>query len=98
MDTGEVGRTQTPLEVPRSGLKIPTRGAATLPAPTAKTAAKTTASPQEAPEADPAPLGWAEEEQAPAPARNGFGPVGLVAAALLLMVAVYFGATLLMKQ
>jgi len=98
MDTGEVGRTQTPLEVPRSGLKIPTRGAATLPAPTAKTAAKTTASPQEAPEADAAPLGWAEEEQAPAPARNGFGPVGLVAAALLLMVAVYFGATLLMKQ
>ena len=97
MDTSEVARSQTPLEVPRSGLKIPTRGAATLPAPTAKPAPKT-AAPQPAGEAAPAPLGWTEEEVVPAPARNGFGPVGLIAAALLLMVAVYFGATLLMKQ
>jgi serine/threonine-protein kinase len=39
------------------------------------------------------PLAWADEDGD----RRSFGPVGLVAAALLLMVAVYFGATLLMK-
>jgi serine/threonine-protein kinase len=40
--------------------------------------------------------GWADDE--PIERKGGFGAVGLVAAALLLMVAVYFGATLLMKQ
>jgi hypothetical protein len=42
-----------------------------------------------------APAGWTDDE--PDGRRSGFGPIGLVAAALLLMVAVYLGATLLMK-
>jgi hypothetical protein len=42
------------------------------------------------------PTGW-DDDAAGAPTRT-FGPVGLVAAALLLMVVVYLGATLLMKQ
>jgi serine/threonine-protein kinase len=42
-----------------------------------------------------APAGWVDE---PAPrARGNFGPVGLIVAAVLIMVAVYFGATQLMK-
>ena len=40
---------------------------------------------------------WAEDEAAGEPRGATFGPIGLVAAALLLMVAVYYGATLLMK-
>ena len=43
------------------------------------------------------PPGWADDAAAAIPKR-GFGPIGLVAAALLLMVVVYLGATLLMKQ
>lgn len=40
--------------------------------------------------------GWADEE--PSDRKGGsFGTVGLIATALLIMVAVYFGATLLMK-
>jgi hypothetical protein len=42
-------------------------------------------------------MGWADEEPAAKKPANAIGPVGLVAFALLLMVAVYFGATLLMK-
>lgn len=91
-ETGEIGRSQTPLEVPQAGLKIPTRTATTPPAPTAKT------SPADQQPAADENTRWAEEEATSAPARNGFGPVGLIAAALLLMVAVYFGATMLMKQ
>ena len=40
--------------------------------------------------------GWADEGSGDR-SGGGFGPLGLVAAALLIMVAVYFGATLLMK-
>lgn len=50
---------------------------------------------QAAPESIPS--GWADEELAAVPTRT-FGPIGLVAAALLLMVIVYLGATVLMKQ
>jgi serine/threonine protein kinase len=43
----------------------------------------------------PAPNGWVDE---PAPTgKKNFGPIGLVAVAVLIMVAVYFGATQLMK-
>jgi serine/threonine protein kinase len=42
----------------------------------------------------PAPNGWVDE---PAPKKVNFGPLGLVAVAVLIMVAVYFGATQLMK-
>jgi serine/threonine-protein kinase len=45
-----------------------------------------------APEVDTA--GWADDE---ADKKPGFGPVGIVAAALLIMIAVYFGTTMLMK-
>ena len=40
--------------------------------------------------------GWADEGKGERTS-GGFGPLGLIAAALLIMVAVYFGATLLMK-
>jgi serine/threonine-protein kinase len=39
------------------------------------------------------PGGWVDEE----PKGRGFGPMGLVVVAVLIMVAVYFGATQLMK-
>ncbi|MBX9580389.1 MAG: hypothetical protein K2X87_08785, partial [Gemmataceae bacterium] len=39
------------------------------------------------------PLAWADEEDG----RRGIGPTALVAAAVAIMVAVYVGATLLMK-
>jgi serine/threonine protein kinase len=43
------------------------------------------------------PANWAEEEADGQPQRS-FGPIGMIAAALLLMVIVYLGATVLMKQ
>ena len=54
--------------------------------------------PASALDTEPSPDGWAEEEAASAPPRSSFGPLGLVAGAVLLMVAVYLGATLLMKH
>jgi hypothetical protein len=43
---------------------------------------------------------WADEEKptSSALARNGISPLVLVCVALILMVAVYFGATMLMNQ
>jgi hypothetical protein len=61
---------------------LPTRGTTNKPTP--KAAAK--------PEAELGEEAWAEE----VPERK-FGAVGIIAAALLIMVVVYFGATLLMK-
>jgi serine/threonine protein kinase len=43
------------------------------------------------------PPGWADDDAAALP-KKSFGPIGLIAAALLLMVIVYLGATVLMKQ
>jgi hypothetical protein len=43
------------------------------------------------------PAGWADEDAAAIP-RRSFGPIGMIAAALLLMVIVYLGATVLMRQ
>ena len=40
--------------------------------------------------------GWAEEDQGDRKGA-GFGTIGLICAAVLIMVAVYFGATVLMK-
>lgn len=48
------------------------------------------------PAAAPAPAGWTDEDPGTGPGVS-FGTVGLVAVALLLMVAVYFGATFLLK-
>ena len=57
--------------------------------------------PQPQPQPQPVPVpsrrsGWADEEPT-GQSGGGMGPLGLVAFAVLLMVAVYFGATLLMK-
>ncbi|MCI0701415.1 MAG: protein kinase [Planctomycetia bacterium] len=74
----------------RSTPNLPTRAATNAnPAPAKGAPAK----PAPAPPLDDDEPAWADE----APERRTFGTVGLVAAALLLMVAVYFGATLLMK-
>jgi serine/threonine protein kinase len=43
-----------------------------------------------------APAGWVDDEPAEKKG-GGFGALGLIAAAVILMVGVYFGATLLMK-
>jgi serine/threonine protein kinase len=43
------------------------------------------------------PANWVEEDPE-GKAQRSFGPVGMIAAALLLMVIVYLGATVLMKQ
>jgi serine/threonine-protein kinase len=91
-DTRELGRIQTPVEVPRQGNKLPTRAASAGAAPGAKAPAK------QAGDEEAVPTRWADEVDAPQPARSSFGAVGLVAAAVLLMVAVYLGATLLMKH
>jgi hypothetical protein len=40
-------------------------------------------------------MAWADEEPT---SRRSFGALGLVLVALILMVAVYFGATMLMKD
>jgi serine/threonine-protein kinase len=55
--------------------------------------------PQPAPELDDAEAPWADEETSrDSSGKGGFGPLGLVCAALILMIAVYLGATMLMKQ
>lgn len=41
---------------------------------------------------------WANETAEPPAGRSALGPIGLVAVALILMVSVYFGATMLLKQ
>jgi serine/threonine-protein kinase len=79
-------RNTPPPRVSRAAMKVPGRAAPPVPAQ---------AAPQPAAEPDATPLSWAEEEATP-PSRT-FGPVGLIAAALLLMVGVYVGAMMLMK-
>jgi serine/threonine-protein kinase len=92
LETSEVGRIQTPVDVPRHGSKLLTRAApadqnARVPANAAQTKPATE---EEA--------AWAEEVEARSQTRSSFGQLGLVAATILLMVAVYLGATLLMKH
>lgn len=79
---------RTPAEPSRPLPKLPTRGA--KPAPTAP--------PTELEEVENAVPAWAAEvSDEPAPRSGGVGPLGLVAAALVIMVVVYIGATMLMK-
>jgi serine/threonine-protein kinase len=99
LDNGDNGRSQAQQEVQRPAPKFPSRSA------TAPTSSNGSSALKSAPtstnlveESEAGPTGWAVEEQTSTQPRNGFGPLGLVAAAVLLMVAVYFGATLLMKQ
>ena len=95
-DTGASAKSHTPHEGARTALpKLPTRAAAGRPEPRP-------AKPAPAPPPDLEPVeevenagAWAEEM----PERKGanMGPVGLIAAAVLLMVGVYLAATILMK-
>jgi serine/threonine-protein kinase len=100
-ETGEMGRNQTPVEVARPAPKFPGRpaAAATMTAPASKSADRKMPAAPPAPvaEAEEAPA-WAEGEKTAQSPRSGFGPLGLVAAAVFLTVAVYLGATLLMKH
>jgi serine/threonine-protein kinase len=72
------------------------------PAPMAKAASRTApmTKPVEVPAEEEMPYGMADEEAAKphAAAKGGFGPVALVLIALILMIAVFFGATMLMNQ
>jgi serine/threonine-protein kinase len=88
------------LESSRPAPKLPTRGISNGTGPAPKLAAPQPAPAQAKAEAnnDQPPAGWAEDEHTPTSSRSAFGPLGLVTAAVLLMVAVYLGATLLMKQ
>jgi serine/threonine-protein kinase len=86
-----------PVEPARAPLpKLPTRGA-----PTAAAARGAVQAPTKSPlpeieaEGEPEPTAWADDAETER--KSAFGPVGIVAAALLLMAAVYYGATLLMK-
>ena len=97
-ETTEVARQHTPLEVSRPLPKLPTRGAATMQAPTVKSSDRAVETPAPTQDSDQSPTAWATEEVPNNQARGGFGPMGLVAAAVLLMVAVFLGATMLMKH
>jgi hypothetical protein len=69
--------------------KLPTRATTTGKPATARPARD--AKPVAVEEEEPA---WADETSE---RKNSFGPVGLVAAALLIMVVVYYTATLVMR-
>lgn len=62
-----------------------------------------TSTPANIPDNNPMPIptrataGWAEEESTGKSGGSGFGTFGLIAAAVVLMVAAYFGATMFMK-
>ena len=80
------------------------KGIKTAPGPKLPTRGGTAEKPRPAPAKSPAPQlepvddaepAWADE--APAEHKAKFGPVGIVAAALLIMSLVYVGATLMMK-
>jgi hypothetical protein len=73
--------------------RAPTRASTALAPPGRSPQSGTRPTP--AAEADNVPLGWAEEEEAP-PKRT-LSPIVLVGVALMLMVSVYIGATMLMK-
>jgi serine/threonine-protein kinase len=91
----EAGRAAAPAGGSRSALpKASARGTPDKPRPAGgrPAPAKSTAPKSDADDIEV--TRWAEEA---GPDRKGFGPVGIVAAALLLMVVVYFGATILMK-
>jgi serine/threonine-protein kinase len=97
METSQVGRIQTPVDVPRPGPKLPSRSAA-APADQNARVPENAAQPKQAGEEAVGESAWAEEVDARPRNRNSFGQLGLVAATILLMVAVYLGATLLMKH
>lgn len=97
-DTGAATRSQTPPELGRGALpKLPTRGAtAGRPEPKPATKPVKPLPPQleEVPDEEPA---WADEAAEPKAKGNNAGTIGLIAVAVVLMVVVYIGATMLMK-
>ena len=94
--------TKTPQAQPaRVSPHMPSRASFQLPpmADEIDTGAHAGHTPVELPTPTPkrgAPAGWVDEP-APRAKGGGFGPAGLNVAAVLIMVAVYFGATQLMK-
>ncbi len=96
--------TPPPAGPGRSGLRVPGRDAFNLPPAedydTGVLSSAATPPPvaAEVPATVPsrAPAGWTDEEPPAARGGSGLGTLGLVAAAVLLMTAVYFGATMLM--
>jgi len=95
-ETSEVGRIQTPVDVPRPAAKLPPRSAVVNNPSSPKPPANSVPTNQPGEETGRTP--WADEEESSNQSRPGFGAMGLVAGALLLMIAVYMGATLLMKH
>ena len=99
-DTGSSSKNKTPAPAdPRASMpKLPTRGGtADKPRPAPAKGGKSPAPQLEAVD-DAEVTPWADEPAAaPAPQRRSFGPVGIIAAALLIMVLVYYSATMLMK-
>jgi serine/threonine-protein kinase len=89
------GRNPAPPPVPTRGGGVPSRASFQLPQH-AEEAHDHYADPQPAPRQE-APGRWVDD--APPEPRGGgtVGPVGLVVVAVLVMAAVYFGATFLMK-
>ena len=84
---------------PVGPLPRPAHSTASKSVPAAKGAPATRASAVKMPTsgAGAIPANWVDEDVDGKPQRS-FGPMGMIAAALLLMVIVYLGATVLMKQ
>lgn len=94
---GQVAKTRTPPPGGRMN-QLPSRASFQLPADGVEPGLPPmdVTEPIAAPAANRGSTGWADDE--PVRKVGGIGPIGLVVFALILMVAVYFGATLLMKQ
>ena len=96
-ETGATSKSPTPAELAQKPQpKLPTRGATSgKPAPAPPPAKAKAPAPELEVVEDEAPA-WAEETE-PATKPAGFGPVGIIAAAVFIMVVAYLGATMLMK-
>ncbi|MBN9516992.1 protein kinase, partial [bacterium] len=90
-----VSRNAPPLPPPSRGGSVPSRASFQLP-PVAAPVEDDVPMADAVPERASAPTRWVDD--APNESRGGtVGPLGLVVVAVLVMVAVYFGATFLMK-
>lgn len=86
-------KAQTPA--PARGPSLPSRASFQHASPALPELDLGPPAPHDAP-APHRPPSWTEEELNE-PRQNAFGPIGMVAAAMFIMVAVYLGTTLLMK-
>jgi serine/threonine-protein kinase len=103
-ETGATSKAPTPVESPRTALpKLPTRGATSgkaapaAPARGAQAALAPSPSLDLEPVEDAQPTSWSDDAAPERKGGAGVGPVALVLIAVVLMAAVYFGATMLMK-